>query len=401
MILRSKVFAHFRKRDALAVLLLACSLVACTKDDVIKPAELLAIDAQVKLKTLWSADVGKSSEKGYWTLRPALVTDRVYICDQQAQVSAYTLDKGKVLWRTQLAPTASPKAKFHASAGVYADAELVVVALSSGELVALNADSGLELWRQALSSEMLAPVTRLSDFVVAQTVDGHVYALNSQTGEILWRYSTVLPILTLWGTSAPLIDSGLVLAGFANGKLVALELTTGRLLWERWIGLPKGRSEFERLTDVDGQFWIENNVVYAAGYQSRVAALSLPQGQPLWARDLSSYVALTADADALYVAESDGSISALAVDNGSVRWQQKALTARQLSGVTVWQDMLLVGDLDGYLHALSLDDGRFIGRTKVSSAPIRVAPVVADDKLLVYASDARLKVFTLKMRTKK
>jgi outer membrane protein assembly factor BamB len=237
--------------------------------------------------------------------------------------------------------------------------------------------------------------------VVAQTVDGHVYALDSQTGAILWRYDTVLPVLTLWGTSAPVIDSGLVLVGFANGKLVALELTTGRLAWERWIGLPKGRSEFERLTDVDGQFWIENSVVYAAGYQSRVAALSLPQGQPLWARDMSSYVALTADANALYVADAEGSVSALSVDNGAVRWQQKALAARQLSGVTVWQEMLLVGDLEGYLHVLNLEDGRFIGRTKVSSAPIRVAPVTAEDKLVVYASDARLKVFTLKNLTKK
>ena len=384
-----------------AALLLAVFLVACTKDDVIKPAELSAINAQVKLQTQWSADVGKSSEKGYWTLRPAVVADRLYISDQQARVSAYTLDKGKLLWRNQLAATGSKKIKFQASSGVYADAELVLLALSSGELVALNAESGVEVWRQQLSSEMLAPVARLSGFVVAQTLDGHVYALDSQTGAILWRYDTVLPVLTLWGTSAPVIDSGLVLVAFANGKLVALELTTGRLVWERWIGLPKGRSEFERLTDVDGQFWVENNVVYAAGYQSRVAALSLPQGQPLWTRDLSSYVALTADADALYVAEADGSVTALAADNGGVRWQQKALAARQLSGVTVWQDLLLVGDLEGYLHVLSLEDGQFIGRTKISSAPIRVAPVVADDKLVVYASDARLKVLMLKNLTKK
>ncbi len=393
MILLTKIFLKrsFFRWGYLALIVL---LVACTKDDVIKPAELKPIKAEFKLQTLWSADAGKASEKGYWPLRPAVVADRVYVSDQQASVSAYSFDRGKLLWRK---PLKSP-----ASAGVFADAEQVYVALTTGELVALNASTGAELWRQPLSSEMLAPVTRLSDYVVAQTIDGHVYALDSRSGVILWRYDTVLPVLTLWGTSAPVIDSGLVLVGFANGKLVALELTTGRLVWERWIGIPKGRSEFERLTDVDGQFWVQNNTLYAAGYQSRVAALALPQGQPLWTHDLSSYVALTADPDSLFIAEADGSVTALSLENGAVRWQQKALAARQLSGLTVFQNQLLVGDLEGYLHVISVDDGRFVGRSKIASAPLRVAPLVADDKLVVYASDAQLKILNLKvLKTKK
>jgi outer membrane protein assembly factor BamB len=369
-------------------LALALLLAACTKDDVIKPAELTPIKAEVKLQTLWSADAGKSAEKGYWTLRPAVTADRVYVSDQQGNVSAYTQDRGKLLWRVKL--------KMQVTAGVFADAEQVYVALISGELVALNAESGTELWRRQLSSEMLAPVARLSGYVVAQTIDGHVYALDSQSGEVLWRYDTVLPVLTLWGTSAPVIDSGLALVGFANGKLVALELTSGRLVWERWIGVPKGRSEFERLTDIDGQFWVSNDIIYVAGYQSRVAALSLQQGQPLWTRDLSSYVALTADAEALYVAQADGSISALDLQNGSVRWQQKALAARQLSGLAMFENHLLIGDLEGYLHVVSVEDGRFVGRTRISSAPLRVAPLISNEHLLVYSSDAHLKMLNLK-----
>lgn len=384
-----RLFPKFLQRLHIILLIMLMALNSgCTKDDVIKPAKLTQIKSSVKIQTLWSEDVGKPFEKGYWTLRPAVVTDRVFVTDAMGQVSAYTLDRGRLVWRKKL--------NAQVTAGVFADTQQVYVALISGDLVALNADTGAELWRQNLNSEMLAPVARLSGYVVAQTIDGHVQALDSQTGAVIWRYDTVLPSLTLWGTSAPVITNGTVLAGFANGKLVSLDLTTGRLVWERWIGIPKGRSEFERLTDLDGQFWVQDDVVYAVGYQSRIAALSLPQGQPVWTHDLSSYVALTADASSIYVADAEGTVWSLDLQTGSVQWQQPALNLRQLSGLAVQQNQLLVGDLEGYLHVLNADTGEFIGRSRLSSSPLRTAAILADDRIVIQASDARLKVLTLK-----
>ena len=149
------------------------------------------------------------------------------------------------------------------SSGLNAAYGMITYGTRNGEIVARSEKDGSELWRKALSSEVLAVPQMNADTVLVQTIDGHLYGLVRDTGEKRWVYSTTVPVLTLRGTSAPVIYHHLALAGFSNGKLVAINLSDGNPVWEKQVTLPVGRSELERIVDIDGGFWVEGSVVYA------------------------------------------------------------------------------------------------------------------------------------------
>ena len=102
--------------------------------------------------------------------------------------------------------------------------------------------------------------------VIVRTTDGAVIALNEKTGGKLWSYEHNAPALSVRG-SAPIIVEDNVIEGYDNGKLMALRLADGKYVWETSIAIPKGRSEVERLVDLDVDPIDVGGVIYIASYQ--------------------------------------------------------------------------------------------------------------------------------------
>ena len=203
------------------------------------------------------------------------------------------------------------------------------------------------------------------------------------SGERLWSFERSEPALSLRGTSAPVTIAGVVLTGFASGKLAAIGLKDGRLLWEIPIAQPRGRSEIERLVDVDSAPLVVGKLLFAAAFQGKIVAVHLENGRILWSRDLSTYNELDADATQLYLTDEKGEVLALDLNTGATVWKQDKLRARFPSGPTVVGAQLAVGDFEGYVHWLARDDGRFIARHRASGA-VRAKP--AADKGRLYVS---------------
>ena len=362
---------------ALVVLLPGCGITSWFtggESNVEPPTPLVELSQAARVATLWSEDAGTGAGKAHIKLAPMVRDGVLYITDTVGRVQAFDAASGKRLWETAL--------KLPVTAGVGYGEGLVLLGTKKGQIVALARASGKQLWLSSVSSEILAPPTADSGVVVTQTVDGQVFGLSAASGERLWSFERSEPALSLRGTSAPVTIAGVALTGFASGKLVAIGLKDGRLLWEIPIAQPRGRSEIERLVDVDSAPLVVGKVLFAAAFQGKIVAVHLENGRILWSRDLSTYNELDADASHLYLTDEKGEVLALDLNTGATVWKQDKLRARFPSGPTVVGAQLAVGDFEGYVHWLARDDGRFIARHRASGA-VRAKPAAEKNKLFV------------------
>jgi outer membrane protein assembly factor BamB len=353
-------------------------------DDVIEPTKLVDLDNRIAPSVAWSRRVGVGTDGHHLSLRPALTAERVFVADAEGTVMALDRDSGAVAWALELDTPVS--------GGPGVGDGLVLLGTSEGEVIALGADEGALRWRSRAPSEVLSVPATFNGVVVAHTVDGKLVGLEATTGEERWRYEREVPVLSLRGLSSPVIVDGVIYLGLAGGKLVALRSDNGGLLWEATITIPGGRSELQRLADIDGDPLVVGGGVFAATYQGEVAAMERRSGRVAWRTSMSVYGTLAADTKNIYAADDEGRVHALDPRSGEIRWTQEALMHRRLSDVVALQETVVVGDFEGYLHWLAAEDGRLLARTRVGSEPITRGLVAADEMLYVYGDGGELAV---------
>ena len=351
-------------------------------DNQAPPTELTDFTPSLQVNTRWTVDAGEGSEEQYLRLVPTLYQDRLFVADSEGGVRAINAENGGTIWQVE---TEAP-----VSGGPGVGDDLVLLGTRDAEIIALNEADGTEAWRSRLSSEILSVPKADGGIVVAHTIDGKLYGLNSSDGSGAWVYDRTVPILTLRGNSSPVIEGSDVLAGFANGKLVNLALSDGNPQWETLVTAPRGRSELERIVDIDADPFIYDGTAYVCTYQGEVAAVSVDTGVVLWRRELSSHAGVSADWRALYVTDDQDRVWALDPGNGAALWRQEKLLNRRLSAPAIVDDYIVVGDLEGYLHWLYYEDGSFAARMELADAPISAAPLVVNDVIYVYADDGSL-----------
>jgi len=335
-------------------------LVACgsSPKDYSDATPLRAINTSVSVKALWAKPTGDVPEYAHAQLPVVIDTDAkdktIYVASRRGEVAAHAAKTGDVLWAISMGEALT--------GGPGIGEGLLFVATREAELVALDKNNGAERWRQRISSEMLAAPVVAGDLLVVQTIDGRISVYKTATGKKLWSYGRSIPKLTLRGTSQPLVVNEIVLAGFSDGRLLSLNLATGELLWETTIAVPHGRTDLERLVDIDGLFRAADGVVYVSSYQGRVVAVSIADGNVLWARDMSSYTGLTVNGGQIFITDATSRVWALDGRTGATLWRQDSLIGRELSAPVVQGDTVVVADYDGFVHWLSRDDGGFVAR---------------------------------------
>ena len=369
---------------ALAALL---AVAACSKDKSIdQPAKLTPLSASLRVQRVWTAAV---DDKKAVVLRLGLglsvAGNRVYAAGHRGDVLGLDLASGHVVWRARMrAPL---------SGGTAASGELVLVGSSDGQLFALNPADGAIRWKVRLNGEVLAPAAISERLIAVRTVDGKLHALSPSDGHELWSQEQQVPRLSLRGTARPVIAGDLVLCGFDNGKVLAANMNDGSVQWEATITPPHGRTELERLADIDSAVRVSGQDVYTVGFQGRVAMLALETGQIWWSHEASSYRGLTLDEEALYVATADGELVALKARTGAEIWRQKALLHRGLSAPAIMDRAVVVGDFQGYVHWLDKASGALAARVATGKVRISTAPVVAGNMVLVINDRGQISAF--------
>ena len=369
----------------LAALLIAAG---CSKDkDVEPPATLVNFPATLPVKKLWGEGVGGGKKQLVLRLGlgPAVDNGVVFAASHKGEVLATSLETGRHLWVKKL--------KIPISAGPGAAAGMVVVGSSKGAVVALDGATGRELWRSRLNSELLSAPAISEKIVVIRSVDGRLHGLDAQGGKELWSVEQQVPRLSLRGTATPIIVKEVAISGFDNGKVMAVSLNKGDTVWDTALASPHGRTELDRLIDIDSAVRVVGDNVFAAGFQGRTAMLALDSGQIWWGHDMSSYRGLAVDDDNLYVTQSDGIVVALRQRDGSELWRNQKLKLRRLSTPVLTSTAVAVADFQGYVHWLDKTTGELVARQRVAKERISNSPVAVGETVVVLTDSGKLAAF--------
>jgi outer membrane protein assembly factor BamB len=357
---------------ACAFLLGACASVADKlnpfnwfgADSPNKPADLKDIKATLTLTPAWRASVGGADQ---FAFSPALAGDTLYAAGSNGDLAAFEAVTGTQKWRVQAS-------KEGLSAGVGAAGETIVVATVKGDILAFDT-KGREKWKTQVSSEVLAAPLVTADAVFVRSNDNRVYAFAASDGRRLWSYQRTAPALILRNFAGFSASADTLYAGFPGGKLAAINSSNGTLRWEGTVALPKGATELERIADITSSPVISTRDVCAVAFQGRVACFDVSNGQPLWTREVSSFMGMTFDARYVFVADEKSAMVALARTTGSSLWRQDQLSYRRLSAPVSLARAVVVGDFQGVLHALSREEGSLIGRAQTDGSAITAPPI--------------------------
>lgn len=357
-----------------------------SKDNVEPPAELTKFEPSLGVKQLWSSGIGKGEGKLGLRQPPAVADGRVYAASPNGRLSAIDATSGRTIWED--------KGEMRWSGGPGAGEATLVVGTLDGDVVAFNPDSGSERWRARASSEVISTPAIARGTTVVRSNDGRVFAFSITSGERRWVYDRGLPSLTLRGNARPVIEGGTVYLGYDSGDIVALRLEDGSVLWEQEVAAGEGRTELERMVDIDGDIVAAGSELYVAAYNSRIVALDTGSGRPLWTRDMSVYGGLSLAGDRLLASDAAGTVWALDRRTGASLWRQDALAHRWLTTPGVHGSHVVVGDLEGYLHWLSLESGSLSARARVGRDPVRATPQVAGGVVYAVSTDGKLAAFS-------
>ena len=362
------------------VALLPLALAACSSDKPrVEPAKLVDFKPAASIEVRWNVDVG---DAGQSVLFPAVTREAVFAANAKGKLYRLDRNTGKQVWRID--------SGFAITGGVGAGEGMVLVGGEKGELAAYDEESGKLKWQVRVSSDVLSAPKVADGVVVVRTGNQRITGLSAKDGSRLWLYERATPTLIVRSHAGVVIRNGLVYAGFAAGKLAAINLKNGAVVWESSVSQPRGNTELERISDITSLPVVDEAQVCAVAFQGRLACFDAVQGGALWTRDVGSDKGLALSGKILYLTDTDSNVLALDKSSGASLWKNDQLLLRSATAVYPLGDYLLLGDFEGYLHVLKSEDGSFVARRKTDGSAINIAPQTLGDGALVLTSDGEL-----------
>lgn len=376
-------------------LLSGCSLFS-GEEDVVKMSPLPTVENQFTPSTAWDTSVGDGIGDFYSNLHPAFADGVVYAADRKGIVKALNADDGKEVWSINLAEKDGWFSRKPAllSGGLTVAGGHVYVGSEKAQVYALNASDGSVAWQTTVAGESLSRPVVSDGLVLIHTSNGQLQALNEADGLVKWTVNLDMPALSLRGESAPATAFGAAIVGGDNGRVSAVLMQQGQMIWQQRISQATGSTEIDRLSDVDTTPVIVDGVVYALAYNGNLTALDLRSGQIMWKRELGSVNDFIVDGNRIYMVDQNDRLLALSTEGGVTLWTQSDLLHRLLTAPALYNGSLVVGDSEGYMHWIDPENGRFVAQQKVDSSGFLTEPVVADGKLLIQAKDGTLYAIT-------
>jgi outer membrane protein assembly factor BamB len=373
-------------RFALAALVFG--LCACSKvDENLKPVSLEKFDASAVLKKRWSQSIGAGHDRFYNRFRVAVQGSQLFAADDKGGVFALNASNGKTLWKTQLNTSLG--------GAVGASPSSVLVGTLKGEVISLDAATGKERWRAKTSSSMVTPPQGTDSTVIALTNDNRLFAFDAVTGEQRWTYDHSMPILTYRTQATPVIVDDQVFVGFDNGQLLSFALADGQLRWSTRVAQPKGRTELDRMVDIDSTPIVDGPFVYAGSANGRLVSINRSTGRISWGQNLSTLFDIAKSGNQIFASGDDSHVFAFNASSGEPAWENKQLHRRNISAPGVLGDYVAVIDEEDYLHLLKQSDGSFAARIKPAGSSFHSPMLSLEDSIVLFGDDGTLSAYSL------
>ena len=337
---------------------------------------------QISVTKVWStSNVVKTNNK-YLRLKPVVKGGKIFTANANGNVYALDAKTGDVLWRNK---TSTP-----ISSGVSVSKNNVFVGTAFGNLIAFDQNTGGRSWFQSFESGLLATPAISRGVVATASMSGQISAYRASNGHLLWNQEVMAPALALRISGAAAVAGNKFIVPLANGQVAAYNIDTGLQLWRQIIAAPQGDTAIQRMVDVSTKPLVVGSKVFVAGYQGYLAALAISNGHLLWHKKFSTYSGMTAARGALFTADKDGNIFAVAQSTGRVIWKQSLLNGRWAGAPAYCNGTIFVGDGYGYLYGLRASDGRLVYESDLASGPIIAAPVVVGNNIFVASTSGSL-----------
>ncbi|MCP1064711.1 outer membrane protein assembly factor BamB [Serratia symbiotica] len=379
-----------------AALLSGCSLFN-SEEDVVTMSPLPKVENQFTPNKIWSASVGDGIGEFYSHLRPAFQNSTIFAADRHGIVKALDATSGNEKWKVDLSEHTgffSSRLFELLSGGLAVSGDRIYIGSEKAVVYALNTADGGVAWQARVAGEAMSRPVISDGMVLIHTSNGQLQALNESDGTVKWTVNLDMPLLSLRGESAPAMAFGAAIVGGDNGRVSAVLMQQGQLIWQQRISQPSGATEIDRLNDVDTTPVIVEGIVYALGYNGNLTALDLGSGQIMWKRELGSVNDFIVDSGRIHLVDQNDRLVALSTEGGMTVWTQNDLLHRKLTPPVIFNGYLVTGDAKGYLHWINTTDGRFVAQQSVDSSGFLSAPLVAGDKLVIQARSGKVHAFT-------
>lgn len=342
----------------LAVIAAALPLAGCglfSASDTHEPNELTEFTPRVQAKIVWRAQVGESATGA---LAPMVTDNSVYAAggNKLCRIDRQT---GEIVWEAETDGAVT--------AGVGTDGNYIAVGTDKGEVQVFDAE-GRAVWKAALTSDVEVPPLVGAGRVIVKTSDTRITGFDLITGSRAWYYQGQAPSLSVRNFSQMAWSPAGILIGQANGRLLALDPNKGTVVFDAVIGVAKGITEVERLIDVVGRPWVDQELMCAAAFQGNLVCMQSRNGRLVWNQKIDAVTGPIADARFVYDVDAEGRVHAFNRQNGREAWVNSDLLYRRVSAPIRVGSALVVGDFEGYLTFFNPANGEIIARTKLSDA---------------------------------
>ena len=348
----------------------------------------------------WVADIGAPAGTREPILSGPVIADgRVFTMDAGAVATAYDATDGSRVWRVALPPREERDGNW--GGGIAHDDGRVFAATGFAQVIALDAATGEELWRTPVTGPMRAAPTAAGGRVFAVTKDNQLFALDAATGDQLWSHTGIAETAGLIGGASPAVEGDIVIAPYSSGDIFALRVENGRPLWSDSLAAIRRVDAVSALADIRGRPVIDRGRVYAISHSGRMVAIDLPTGRRVWEADIGGVEQPWIVGDFLYVLTTDANVVGMTALDGRIRWVTSVGLFKRperrdgrinWSGPVLAGDRLIVAGDHGEALAVSPYTGEILGRQTMPGG-ISVAPAIADATLYFLTDSAKLVAF--------
>ena len=348
----------------------------------------------------WRVDVGSGSDDEERLIaQPVVAAKRVFAMDAESIVSAYESDNGRRLWSVELTPDDDDDG--HISGGLAVEDGVVFVTTGFAEVIALEAETGAVVWRRRVDAPMRAAPTARGGRLFVVTVDNHLMALDATNGEELWKHTGITEAASLLGGASPAVDAGVVVVPYSSGELVALKVENGRMLWSDSLAAVRRTDVVSTLAHIRGRPVIDRGMVFAVSHGGLMAAIDLRTGRRLWDKEIGGLESPWVAGNYLFAISNDEELLCLGRKDGRIHWVQalpRWEDEEDKEGPILWtgpilaSDRLIVAGSAGEALALSPYSGQILGKEEMPDG-VSIAPIVADGTVYFLSDDAELSAY--------
>lgn len=354
---------HLFKSFFISTLVVVFLLSGCSNPQKVRiPTKLEEMSSPYTLHLDWQIQMEAFKYSDSEGLYFAETDDMIYSAVPSGKISAiWKVEKGR--WTDQVKWQIKLNEPVISGPSIYKNS--LIIGTAKASLMSLSQEDGSIIWQTPLSSEVLSKPTVADGNVFVRTVDGKLYSISATSGKITWVSEHTLPNLSLRGIAPVTYQDGVIYVGWESGKVEAIDAQTGEIKWQTQVVIPKGRTDLERLIDIQAELILRNGRLYVFAYHGKLLALNPENGNLYWSKDVSGFRDFLVDNSSIYLVDEDDIVRAFDLYNGTQLWKQEQFKYRMLVDLRFYNDsQILLADGYGYVHWIDKIDGTQVARAK-------------------------------------